>query len=92
MVACIFDGNNFLDENHRGSPTLTLLNVYNVLDVLNTPKDTSLAMSLERRLSFVFLDHSVRFAPLRSVVWLDVILWVRRVGLFMFGRFRSKVK
>ena len=25
---------NFLDENHRGSPTLTLLNVLNVLNVL----------------------------------------------------------
>jgi len=26
---------NFLDENHWGSPTLTLLNVLNVLYVLN---------------------------------------------------------
>ena len=40
---------NFLDENHRGSPTLTSLNVLDVLDVLNMlsvlnmPKDASLA-------------------------------------------------
>ena len=42
----------FLYENHRGSPTLTLLNVLgvlgvlnvlNVLDVLNMPMDASLA-------------------------------------------------
>ena len=46
---------NFLYENHRGSPTLTwlevlnvlnvlnMLNVLNVLNVLNMPKDVSLA-------------------------------------------------
>ena len=39
----------FLYENHRGSPTLTLLNVLgvlgvlNVLNVLNMPMDASLA-------------------------------------------------
>ena len=40
---------NFLHENHRGSPTLTLLkvlnvlNLLNVLSVLNMPKDPALA-------------------------------------------------
>ena len=34
---------NFLYENHRGSPTMTLLKVLNVLNVLNMPKDLSLA-------------------------------------------------
>ena len=36
----------FLYENHRGSPTLTLLNVLGVLNVLNVlymPMDASLA-------------------------------------------------
>ena len=37
---------NFRYENHRGNPTLTLLNVVdflNVLDVLDMSKDASLA-------------------------------------------------
>ena len=32
---------NFLYENHRGSPTLNVLNVLNVLKMLKRPKDSS---------------------------------------------------
>ena len=42
-VTCFFLNakmDNFLNENQRGSPTLTLLNV---LNVLNMPEDASLA-------------------------------------------------
>ena len=48
-VTCFFHMpkmETFLHENHRGSPTSTLLNVLNILNVLNVlkmPKDPSLA-------------------------------------------------
>ena len=47
MRLCPYDGwsvtrvflYSFLSENHRGSQTLTLLNVFNALNVLNMLKD-----------------------------------------------------
>ena len=54
---------NFLYENHRGSPTLTLLKVLNVLNVLNElnvlnnmPKDPLLACW-----ALLLLDASLDF-------------------------------
>ena len=60
----------FLYENHRGSPTLTLLNVLgmlgvlNVLHVLNMPMDTSLACWA---LLSLVMEKNLKAIPLRSI-------------------------
>merc|ERR1739838_1116532 len=59
-VTCFFQMpkmDNFLWENHRGSPNLTLLNVLNVLNVPAGPCSTFFPFFLRFRGACVALDH-----------------------------------